>query len=112
MRTGPFISCCSWSLSKESQAGQSLSSIPRIYFSRVVCRLAYVNVFYRLGNDEDESSVGGDSARRSLEREFCISSVGFADTLGILVASLVSIALEPWLCRVQVRRGRTLCQLL
>ncbi|CEQ39107.1 SPOSA6832_00612, partial [Sporobolomyces salmonicolor] len=39
-----------------------------------------------------------------------IASVGFADTLGILVASLVASALEPRLCSAQVAHGRTYCR--
>ncbi|GAA5894478.1 amino acid transporter YHC3 [Sporobolomyces salmoneus] len=84
---------------------------------------AYVNCFYRLGTaieevgqgDEDALEVGGssrivkDSRRREQEKEFRIASVGFADTSGILVASLISSALEPRLCRSQVSRGRTHC---
>ena len=72
--------------------------------------LAYVNVFYRLGLDDEEEGEGKDKGRREREREFRIASVGFADTLGILVASGVASALEPWLCRLQVERGRTFCK--
>ncbi|KAK4703610.1 battenin, partial [Phenoliferia sp. Uapishka_3] len=59
--------------------------------------LAYVNVFYRLGLDDDEdlfdesdsdgAGIGGGELkgkeRREREREFRIASVGFADTLGM-----------------------------
>lgn len=74
--------------------------------------LAYVNVFYRLGLDDEEGGVeeGKDKGRREREREFKIASVGFADTLGILLASGVASALEPQLCRMQVDRGRTFCK--
>lgn len=82
--------------------------------------LAYVNVFYRLGIDDDADIVQSQhvgtgeaaqaKARREREREFRIASVGFADTLGILTASLVSSVLEPTLCNAQVSRGRTLCK--
>ncbi|KAM0751550.1 batten's disease protein Cln3 [Meredithblackwellia eburnea MCA 4105] len=84
---------------------------------------AYVNVFYRLGLDDDEDFLTGDDSdefdsnrpfkskeRREMEREFRISSVGFADTLGILVAALVSTRVEPWLCAAQVASGRSLCK--
>ncbi|SGY69905.1 BQ5605_C004g03077 [Microbotryum silenes-dioicae] len=87
---------------------------------------AYVNCFYRLGSEEEtenkdgkglglgvEEGRAGDrftsSERKRLESEFRIASVGFADTLGILMASLVATGLEPWLVRQQVARGRTLC---
>lgn len=88
---------------------------------------AYVNVFYRLGLDfpstksnlypsdvENEGSarkeVEKGERRKAKEREFRIASVGFADTLGILVASLVSMILEPALCDIQVGRGRDYCR--
>lgn len=79
---------------------------------------AYVNCFYHLGSEEELEQhdglggVGKDPVRAGQEREFRIASVGFADTLGILVASLVASALEPALCRAQVARGRTLCKQL
>lgn len=77
---------------------------------------AYVNCFYHLGSegDEDDGGLGEakDPVRAGQEREFRIASVGFADTLGILMASLVASALEPALCSAQVARGRTLCKQL
>ncbi|GAA6001776.1 amino acid transporter YHC3 [Rhodotorula paludigena] len=84
---------------------------------------AYVNAFHRLAteveHDREEHEDGeGDGLiddskskeRRAQEKEFAIASVGFADTLGILSASLVSMALEPALCSAQVARGRTYCR--
>ncbi|GAA5954886.1 hypothetical protein JCM3765_007802 [Sporobolomyces pararoseus] len=84
---------------------------------------AYVNCFYRLGTaieeeEQQQSSSeeeGGrvvmkkDSRRKEQEKEFRIASVGFADTSGILVASLIASVLEPKLCQTQVRNGRTYC---
>ncbi|GAA5842065.1 hypothetical protein JCM5353_003491 [Sporobolomyces roseus] len=83
---------------------------------------AYVNVFYRLGKgdgvqeEEGDEEGGGlrvkDRRRKDQEKEFRIASVGFADTSGILVASLISSVLEPRLCRAQVGQGRTYCRQL
>ncbi|GAA5976819.1 hypothetical protein JCM5350_007257 [Sporobolomyces pararoseus] len=86
---------------------------------------AYVNCFYRLGTtieeqeeeEREESENGGvvlkkDSRRKEQEKEFRIASVGFADTSGILIASLISSVLEPKLCQTQVRNGRTYCNQL
>lgn len=42
-------------------------------------------------------------------REFVISSIGAADTLAILLASLIAMIVEPRLCHVQIASGRTLC---
>ncbi len=42
-------------------------------------------------------------------REFVISSIGAADTLAILLASLFAMVIEPKLCRRQVDTGRLLC---
>lgn len=42
-------------------------------------------------------------------REFVISSIGAADTLAILLASLIAMIVEPRLCHSQIASGRTLC---
>lgn len=42
-------------------------------------------------------------------REFLISTVALPDTLAIMVASMVSMWLQPELCRWQVAGGRKLC---
>lgn len=42
-------------------------------------------------------------------REFVISSIGAADTLAILLASLIAMIVEPRLCHMQIASGRTLC---
>ncbi|GAA6003343.1 hypothetical protein JCM10207_000285 [Rhodosporidiobolus poonsookiae] len=82
---------------------------------------AYVNAFHRLAvqeevEDEEEGlleAAGGKSkARREQEKEFMISSVGLADTLGICVASFLAMPLETALCSSQVARGRTYCRQL
>ncbi|KAI9629622.1 hypothetical protein KEM48_012685 [Puccinia striiformis f. sp. tritici PST-130] len=64
--------------------------------------LAYVSVYYWLGNDH--------LATNPIENEFRIACVGFADTFGILLASIFSSWLEPKLCGIQVSHGRTLCR--
>jgi len=69
--------------------------------------LAYVNVFYRVNQARPSSSV--DPERAKQEREFTIGSIGFADSLGILAASLLAVPTEIGLCRAQVARGKTLC---
>ncbi|BGO97358.1 battenin CLN3 protein [Rhodotorula toruloides] len=82
---------------------------------------AYVNAFHRLateegreeGEDEEEEGfLGKDRLRREQEKEFRISAVGFADTGGILAASLVASFVEPRLCASQVARGRLYCRQL
>lgn len=59
--------------------------------------LAYVSAFYWLSLEDDH-------------KEFKIGCVGFADTIGILCASLFSSWLEPRLCGIQVSQGRSLCR--
>jgi len=39
-----------------------------------------------------------------------MGAIGLADSLGILVASLVAMPTEMALCRAQVARGRPLCE--
>ncbi|CEH17945.1 batten s disease protein cln3 [Ceraceosorus bombacis] len=89
---------------------------------------AYVSVFYQLSRDSsnslDKSTIGaadGESSlateseqerrtRLSQEHEFRIGSIGLADSFGILIAALVSMPLELWLCGRQVAAGRLLCK--
>ncbi|GAA6023232.1 hypothetical protein JCM11491_006488 [Sporobolomyces phaffii] len=110
------------------EAGATWVTVALVCCEGLCGGLAYVNCFYRLGTaiddddddedeDEDEEEEGGRDlktrkARREQEKEFRIASVGFADTSGILVASVVASGLEPWLCARQVSRGRTLCRQL
>jgi len=77
--------------------------------------LAYVNAFYRVGEDGREKAMHGSSEeaeRHAQEREFQIGSIGFADSLGILLASLIAVPTEVALCRAQVARGKDLCRKL
>ncbi|KLO06520.1 batten's disease protein Cln3 [Schizopora paradoxa] len=87
-----------------------------ISFEGVCGGLAYVNVFYRLNQDRVSSHT--DDPSRSLHeqqqlerqiREFRIGSIGFADSSGILLASILAVPTEVALCRAQIRRGKTLC---
>jgi battenin len=86
------------------------------------------------GDEEEAGSfLGKDRMRMEQEKEFVrppfqlwvasgladidcivqrISAVGFADTGGILAASLVSSFVEPRLCASQVARGRLYCRQL
>ncbi|KAK0451843.1 batten's disease protein Cln3 [Armillaria borealis] len=72
--------------------------------------LAYVNVFYRVNQEHPDPNAANDVERTRQEREFKIGSIGFADSSGILLASLVAVPTEVRLCRAQVRRGKLLCQ--
>lgn len=69
-----------------------------------------VNVFYRINQEQPSPSVVNDVERTKQEREFKIGSIGFSDSSGILLASLVAMPTEILLCEAQVRRGKTLCQ--
>jgi battenin len=69
--------------------------------------LAYVNVFYHINQMPARDGIDAELAKQ--EREFQIGSVGFADSLGILCASLISMPTELELCKAQVRRGKMLC---
>jgi len=71
--------------------------------------LAYVNAFYRVGQEE---RTGEETERSKQEREFKIGSIGFADSLGIVTASLLAMPTEIELCKAQVRRGKILCKAL
>jgi CLN3 protein len=70
-----------------------------------------VNAFYRVGQESvDENGIETqDPDRRKQEREFRIGSMGFADSLGILLASLIAMPAEIGLCKIQAHRGKDLC---
>ena len=77
-----------------------------------------VNVFFRINQEHRRipSPNHNDSAvdplaeeRAKQEHEFQIGSIGFADSSGILLASLLSMPTEIGLCRAQVARGKMLC---
>ncbi|KAJ7077800.1 batten's disease protein Cln3, partial [Mycena crocata] len=71
---------------------------------------AYVNVFYRINQEPPSPHTAHDIERERQEREFKIGSVGFADSSGILFASVLAVPMEVALCRQQVSRGRLLCK--
>lgn len=78
--------------------------------------LPSVNVFYHINQDRPSSSSHGlyaaetsDPERRKQEKEFTIGSIGFADSFGILCASMLAVPMEIGLCRAQVGRGKNLC---
>jgi battenin len=48
--------------------------------------------------------------RAKQEKEFKIGSIGLADSLGILAASVLAVPMEIGLCRAQVGRGKSLCK--
>ena len=59
----------------------------------------YVNTYAQILDTVDDQ-----------EREFSLSATAFSDSFGILLASLVSIALETWLCNWQIGDGRSYCR--
>jgi battenin len=67
-----------------------------------------VNTFYHVGREP----IDENSPNATQEREFKIGSIGFGDSIGILLASLLSVPMEIWLCDVQVGRGRNMCRQL
>ncbi|KIJ89576.1 hypothetical protein K443DRAFT_117789, partial [Laccaria amethystina LaAM-08-1] len=72
--------------------------------------LAYVNAFYRVNHEPPDPNTRNNIERTRQEREFRIGSIGFADSTGILFASILAVPTELELCKAQVRRGKLLCQ--
>ncbi|KAG1859261.1 batten's disease protein Cln3 [Suillus subluteus] len=72
--------------------------------------LAYVNVFYRINQEQPDPSSAHNPEITKQEREFKIGSIGFADSSGILLASILAVPSEIELCRAQVARGKYLCR--
>ena len=71
-----------------------------------------VTAFFRVGQESLESRDSPDVSpeRLAQEREFQIGSIGLADSLGILMASVLAVPTEVALCKAQVARGRMLCR--
>ncbi|KAF9045531.1 batten's disease protein Cln3 [Panaeolus papilionaceus] len=72
--------------------------------------LAYVNVFYRINHEPPDPNFSNDIERTKQEREFKIGSIGFADSTGILLASILAVPMEIQLCKAQIKRGKVLCK--
>ncbi|PPQ97278.1 hypothetical protein CVT26_006671 [Gymnopilus dilepis] len=96
----------------ENQEGLNVFFVFSLISVEGICGgLAYVNVFYRINHEPPDSSTANhDIERARQEREFKIGSVGFADSTGILFASILAVPTEIELCKAQVRRGKLLCK--
>ncbi len=69
-------------------------------------------MFYRINQEQLDPSSAGDPERVKQEREFKIGSIGFSDSVGILLASIVAVPTEIELCKAQVARGKLICKSL
>ncbi|KAF9450791.1 batten's disease protein Cln3 [Macrolepiota fuliginosa MF-IS2] len=96
--------------SKDSEALNIFFVFVLISIEGICGGLAYVNVFYRLNQEHPDPNSNHDLERTKQEREFKIGSIGFADSSGILFASILAVPTEVELCRAQVRRGKLLCK--
>lgn len=109
-QTSPCPSSSCSSASKVSAAAWHsvfcFSSLPLL--DVFLTALSSVNTFYRIG--QEPQSDPGERGRQ--EREFKIGSIGFADSLGILCASLLAVPTEVGLCNAQAARGKMLCKSL
>ncbi|KAI0342458.1 batten's disease protein Cln3 [Trametopsis cervina] len=74
--------------------------------------LAYVNTFYHINQEQPLTVDTVDPERAKQEREFKIGSIGFADSSGILLASILAVPTEVGLCNAQAARGKMLCKSL
>jgi len=72
--------------------------------------LAYVNVFYHVNQEPPDPNTRHDIEKTRQEREFKIGSLGFADSTGILLASILAVPTEIELCKAQLKRGKMLCK--
>lgn len=79
-------------------------------FSLTVKQYVSVNVFYRVNQEGPDPNISHDLEKTRQEKEFKIGSIGFADSSGILLASLLAVPTEMALCKTQIRRGKLLCQ--
>ncbi|KAG6889596.1 hypothetical protein C0995_016404, partial [Termitomyces sp. Mi166 len=92
---------------KESASAASIMTVFVLITVEGICGgLAYVNVFYHINQERPNPMSVNDPERAAQEKEFKIGSVGFADSLGILFASLLAVPTELKLCKVQIKRGK------
>ncbi|KAJ1981449.1 battenin CLN3 protein [Dimargaris xerosporica] len=70
-----------------------------IFWEGLLGGAAYVNTFYNISKDVTP-----------ILREFAMGVCGLGSVLGISVASLTGIVLEPALCSFQVSQGNMLCR--
>ncbi|TFK31683.1 batten's disease protein Cln3 [Crucibulum laeve] len=100
-----------WGWFGEEREGASILFIFLLISLEGICGgLAYVNVFYRINQETPSVDASQNIERARQEREFKIGSIGFADSTGILVASLLAVPTEVNLCKAQVHRGKMLCK--
>ncbi|KAG9093909.1 G1/S-specific cyclin cln3 [Ceratobasidium sp. UAMH 11750] len=100
--------------SESTTQGSVLPILMLLIAAEGICGgLAYVNVFYRVGQESvgvfDQDDMASREKSRQ-EQEFRIGSIGFADSSGILLASLIAMPTEVGLCHAQVQRGKLLCK--
>ncbi|KAJ2915730.1 hypothetical protein MD484_g4663, partial [Candolleomyces efflorescens] len=68
--------------------------------------LAYVNVFYRINHEPPDNNIRYNDIELTRQaREFKIGSIGFADSTGILLASILAVPTEIELCKAQINHG-------
>ncbi|KAG5728124.1 Protein BTN1 [Termitomyces sp. T112] len=94
----------------ESASAASIVTVFLLITIEGICGgLAYVNVFYHINQERPNPLSMHDPERAAQEKEFKIGSIGFADSLGILFASLLAVPTELKLCKVQINRGKMFC---
>ncbi|KNZ79124.1 Protein BTN1 [Termitomyces sp. J132] len=97
----------------ESASAASIVTVFLLITIEGICGgLAYVNVFYHINQERPNPLSMHDPERAAQEKEFKIGSIGFADSLGILFASLLAVPTELKLCKVQINRGKMFCKSL
>ncbi|KAL8921911.1 MAG: hypothetical protein Q9208_005515 [Pyrenodesmia sp. 3 TL-2023] len=69
-----------------------------IFWEGLLGGLVYVNTFAEIGDRVPKE-----------EREFALGATTVSDSGGIMVAGLIGLGVETWLCEWQVRRGRDWC---
>lgn len=71
-----------------------------VFYEGFLGGAAYVNTFLNILEEVD-----GD------KREFALGSVSIADSFGVLIAALIGLRLEPFLCGHQITDGRPWCSM-
>ena len=83
-----------------------------IFVEGILGGSVYVNAFHEVQDREGQNGNREFALGAGLSSLFLwLMVVGMADSAGITIAGLLSLALEPLLCGYQVRHGRPWCRM-
>ena len=70
-----------------------------IFWEGLLGGVVYINTFSAITRN-----------KQGEDREWSLGAASVSDSAGIVIASLLGMVMEPWLCQLNVRNGRPWCQ--